>query len=128
MPKPRVQLGELELEIMNVLWQANQPMTVADVVKALDHSRAYTTVMTTMSRLHEKGYLSQERTGRAFSYTPCISRTSALQQMWGRMADILMGGDMLELIPHLLGSEKRLTEEERELLGRLAEDIKDRDA
>lgn len=112
---------------MNVLWQAKQAMTVAEVARALHHSRAYTTIMTTLSRLHGKGYLEQVRSGRAFKYGPLISRTSALRQMWGRVADILTGGDLVELIPHLLGSDKQLGGKERRLLSRLAEKISDKD-
>lgn len=124
-PIQNPQLGKLELEILNVLWSASDSLSVADVVKALDHSRAYTTVMTTMSRLYDKGFLTQTRDGRAYSYQPRISKSGALKQMWEQISDILGGGDLVELVPHLLGREAQLTDQERETLTRLAQDIPD---
>ncbi len=62
-------LGNLEYAVMQVVWQ-NQRVTVRDVVDALNQQRplAYTTVMTVMSRLAEKGILRQHRAGRAYEY------------------------------------------------------------
>lgn len=119
------QLGDLELVIMNILWQANEPLQVNQVVEAMGHNRAYTTVMTTLSRLHEKGYLNQQRVGRAYQYQPRLTRAGVLQRMWGRLADVLAGGDRVELIPHLLGSEEELSEQERHFLQDLADRIED---
>ncbi len=120
------QLGDLELVIMDVLWKAGEPLQVNQVVTALGHQRAYTTVMTTLSRLYEKGYLHQDRVGRAYRYQPRLTRASVLQRMWSRFADVLTGGDMVELIPHLLGKDEKLTPQEREFLQNLADGIEDK--
>lgn len=73
-------LGRLELAVMNVVWN-RQPVTVSDVLETLhqDEGRqlAYTTVMTIMSRLAEKGWLVAEKQGRAFSYQAMHSREEA---------------------------------------------------
>ncbi len=128
MVNSKAQLGDLELAVMNVIWEAKESVEVSEVVSALDHTRAYTTIMTTMARLHEKGYLDQERVGRAFRYRPRMTRAHAVQRMWRRISDILTDGDMLELIPHLLGKTGELSEEERRFLQRMANDIKDRES
>lgn len=62
-------LGELELAIMRIAW-ARSPVTVRQVHKALFTARplAYTTVMTVMGRLAEKGLLAREKRGRAYVY------------------------------------------------------------
>ena len=62
-------LGDLELAIMQIVW-AQQKVTVRDVVDALAEKRplAYTTIMTVMTRLAEKGLLRQHRQGRAYEY------------------------------------------------------------
>ena len=66
-------LGPLETEIMQTLWQEERS-TVKKVHRKLSSQReiAYTTVMTTMSRLAEKGVLNRHREGLAYVYTPAI--------------------------------------------------------
>ena len=125
MAKTKAQLGDLELAVMNVVWGANEPVEVSEVVAAMDHARAYTTIMTTMARLHEKGFLDQERVGRAYRYRPRITRAHVVQRMWRRISDILTDGDVLELIPHLLGKSGELSEKERRFLQGMADKIKE---
>jgi predicted transcriptional regulator len=69
------ELFELEREIMVIAWRLG-PASVRDVLEALNagaRQRAYTTVMTTMVRLWEKGVLRRERHGRADVYEPVLS-------------------------------------------------------
>ena len=61
--------GPLESAVLSVVASAGAPVAVADVQKELPGSPAYTTVMTTLSRLAEKGALRQSREGRAFRYS-----------------------------------------------------------
>lgn len=67
-------LGALESEVMGVLWDADDALAVREVLDALNADRsaqlAYTTVMTVLTRLTEKGVLSRSRRGRGFVYTP----------------------------------------------------------
>ncbi|MFL6100339.1 MAG: BlaI/MecI/CopY family transcriptional regulator [Actinomycetales bacterium] len=60
--------GALEAEVLAALQRAEQPMTARQVHDGLDGGLAYTTVMTTLARLHTKGALSRELLGRAFVY------------------------------------------------------------
>ena len=68
-------LGHLEYEVMRCLWSA-APANVPTVLEHLNDSRrkadrlAYTTVMTVLVRLHEKGLVDRVRRGRGFDYTP----------------------------------------------------------
>ena len=68
-------LGKLEFAIMEILWQ-NSPLTVRQVRERVSKERplAYTTVMTVMGRLAEKGVLQRAKQGRAFTYRPTGSR------------------------------------------------------
>lgn len=70
------QLGELENEVMTRVWQWNRPVTVREVLADLVRERelAYTTVMTVMDKLFQKGLLRREQDGRAFRYEPVSSR------------------------------------------------------
>jgi predicted transcriptional regulator len=72
-------LGSLELDIMEILWQT--PGLNVREVQGVLHERnrplAYTTVMTILMRLEEKGWLSHTKRGRAFYYQGTYSRTDA---------------------------------------------------
>ena len=95
MPKPRftlrgfrspresvtLALGELEREIMDLLWGAPEPVRVRDVHRRLGDRLAYTTVMTTLDRLYKKGLLTRRQVGRAFVYRPRISRNEFERQI-----------------------------------------------
>lgn len=80
----RVQsLGDLETVIMELLWDADQPLLVRDVLARLAPTRplAYTTVMTVMDNLHKKGWLARERDGRAWRYRPTLTRQAYAAQL-----------------------------------------------
>ena len=68
-------LGELETAVMDILWRA-PGQTVNEVEEQLRQGRgsAHTTVLTTLDRLHRKGYLLREKQGKAFVYTPRYTR------------------------------------------------------
>ncbi|MFZ5480824.1 MAG: BlaI/MecI/CopY family transcriptional regulator [Myxococcota bacterium] len=75
MPPALEPLGDLEFLLMEALW-AGGAGTVRDVMERLppDHGRAYTTVMTTMDRLHRKGLLRRDKDGLAWRYRPVLDR------------------------------------------------------
>ncbi len=68
--------GALEQEVLACLAAAGRPLTVAEVLADLGDDLAYTTVMTTLSRLHAKGALAREPSGRAFAYSPAADPAS----------------------------------------------------
>ncbi len=72
-------LGELEREVMNVLWNSSSPRTVREVHSELASGRAiaYTTVLTVLDNLHGKDWAERERRGRAWVYRPSRSREEA---------------------------------------------------
>jgi len=60
--------GALEAEVLAILWGAEGPLAAADVQDRLGGDLAYTTVVTILSRLHEKGVAAREKQGRSFRY------------------------------------------------------------
>lgn len=62
--------GELESSVLAVLWAADGPLTATRVNERLPGDLAYTTVVTILSRLHDKGTLRRERVGRSYAYAP----------------------------------------------------------
>jgi BlaI family transcriptional regulator, penicillinase repressor len=71
-------LTEVELRLMNVVWQKG-PATAGEVLEALpkDPPTAYSTVVTMLRILEEKGYLRHTKESRAFVYHPVVDRTEA---------------------------------------------------
>lgn len=75
-------LGPLEMEVMERVWAAPGPVSVREVVGELNEKRtdrlAYTTVMTVMTRLAEKGALTRVREGRGYRYEPVADDVAGL--------------------------------------------------
>ena len=73
-------LGPLERRVMARLWAVGPPQTVGEVLEALNESSerrlAYTTVMTILVRLHEKGLVSRDKDGRHYRYTAVVDEES----------------------------------------------------
>ncbi len=69
-------LGDLEKEVMEIVWQVDRPIAVKEVLDTIKKKRiiAYTTVMTIMSRLANKGILTRKLQGSSYLYKPKIDR------------------------------------------------------
>ena len=90
----RAALFDLEADIMEVVWSKGwKEFAVADVQHELERERdiAYTTVMTTVSRLHEKGLLDRERDGKRYVYRPNMSRDEFTESMARELLGSLSG-------------------------------------
>lgn len=92
-PSPKVDkfLGSLETEIMEFFWRGGSG-TVRDVVAYVERSRsiAYTTVMTVMTRLAEKGLLARALEGNSYRYRAARSREEFLGDVSGQILDDLL--------------------------------------
>lgn len=84
----RLSTGELERRVMDVLWSSGGWQTPGDVhaVISADHRVAYTTVMTILVRLWQKGRVDRQRDGRAYAYHPRATRE---EDVASRMQEIL---------------------------------------
>jgi BlaI family transcriptional regulator, penicillinase repressor len=114
-----------ELAIMKIVWRLEKA-TVRDVYEALRAKRdiAYTTVMTMMRILEEKGYLTKERIDRAYEYRPTRPRHQVLGAMVRDFLDRVFDGAAALLLVHL-ARDSRLSREEKEKIRRLAEEIEE---
>jgi predicted transcriptional regulator len=115
-------LGPLEAEVMAVLWQSGEPLAVRQVATRVNADRstplAYTTVMTVMSRLAEKGILARSRgMGRGFLYRPVVADSAdiAVRGVLAQFGDAALARfvDQVELDPHLRERLHRLIDGER---------------
>lgn len=68
--------GQLEAAVMQRLWDWQRPVAVREVLEDFQKDRtiAYTTVMTVMDNLFQKGFLKRDMHGRAFRYLPVRTR------------------------------------------------------
>ncbi|OKH80784.1 CopY family transcriptional regulator [Mycobacterium sp. ST-F2] len=89
--------GDLEAVVMDRLWGRDGATTVREVYEEMlsDRDIAYTTVMSTMDNLHRKGWLTRERLGKAYLYTPQMTREQYSAQL---MRDALGDGGRAEVV------------------------------
>jgi predicted transcriptional regulator len=111
----RFSLTPCEAEVMNVVW-AKQTATVHDVVDSIPRPLAYTTVMTTMKILEEKGFISRgEKRGRAYVYRPLVSCESASQKTLAEISKRFFDGSVKSMVLSLLKTEQITAEDLTEL-------------
>lgn len=117
-------LGDLEAEIMELLWQRGQA-TVREVHEKLlaERELAYTTVMTVMSRLAEKDLLVREQQGQAYIYRPKLQRERFVEGIVKEVMDALLGSFGEQAYSHLVS---KLSEADDERLSKLESLIQQR--
>jgi BlaI family transcriptional regulator, penicillinase repressor len=122
MRTPHPTLTPQELAIMKVVWRL-ESATVRDVYEALRTRRqiAYTTVMTMMRILEEKGYLKKTAVERAHVYRPVKPRHQVLGAMLRDFVDRVFDGASDALLVHL-AKDNRLTDRQRQLVKRMLEE------
>ena len=84
--------GPLEVRVLDALWARGNPACVRDLQPDFP-GIAYTTLMTTLDRLHRKGTLSRTKSGRAFYYTPKATRDQLLSELAGSTFATMLPGD-----------------------------------
>jgi predicted transcriptional regulator len=121
--KPPPPLHEVEAQVMEEVWRREEA-TVRDVLQALNKGkkeRAYTTIMTIMTRLDEKGLLQREKRGKTYLYRPAMSREDYLAARAEHQVDDLVAdyGDLA--LAHFARRLGRLDPKRRAQLRKLAE-------
>jgi BlaI family penicillinase repressor len=131
---PEFRLGDLQLRIMQVLWEHGSShasgCTVADVHEALnqhapsDRRLAYTTVATMLRKMEDRGLLTHEAEGRKFVYRAAVAAEAVTRSMASDLLDRLFEGSLTDMVHHML-SEHEVSQEE---LSRLEHLIAERKA
>jgi BlaI family penicillinase repressor len=124
MAKKPVELGEGELAVMRVLWE-HGPLTVRDVMTQL-HERgktvAYTTVMTFLTRLEQKGVVVSNKKDTAYVYRAKVTRESVSASRIRSLLDQLYDGAAAPMLLQLIENE-RFSPEELAKLRKLIDDL-----
>ena len=121
MPNDKMKpLTRAEMDVMNVLWDAQRAMTVNEIVEGYAEPRpAYTTVATFLKILEAKGYVEHKRkeeTGRTFYYSPMLSREKYTRHVVNDVKDTLFGSSAKSFCSFLIQDEELTDEELREIL------------
>ncbi|MER0448412.1 BlaI/MecI/CopY family transcriptional regulator [Streptomyces sp. Edi4] len=106
--------GELENEVLAALWAAGAPVAAGSVRAQVTGDPAYTTVLTILSRLHDKGLVTRERAGRGYLYSPV--RDEAGHAAAGMRALLDNGGDRAAVLARFVSE---LATEDEEILEQL---------
>lgn len=110
--------GKLELRVLDALWRKAEPSSVRDVQADLPRA-AYTTIMTTLDRLHRKGVLDRVKSGRAFLYSPRFSREQLQAGLAEDALQSLLGPDAARWKPVLSMLVDAVTRQDRDVLDEL---------
>jgi predicted transcriptional regulator len=115
-PKRSITLTQAELRLMKVLWTRGES-AVSDVVTATadDGTLAYTSVLTTIRILEQKGYVCHRQEGRAFLYSACIGEQEASRSEVRHVLQRFFGNSRERLLLSLLGDDEIGPDELRRL-------------
>ena len=97
-----------ELEVLRILWNRG-PSTVREVHSELERigkERAYTSVMSLLNVMFDKGYVDRESEGRAFRYAAATTADTTLGDLVGELRDRAFDGSASTLVTHLLQDSK----------------------
>jgi len=122
-------LGAAELEVLTMLWD-HGPSTVRQVLRHLQEAGrrlAYTTVLTFLTRLEQKGFVRSDRSDLAYVYRSVVTRDRVRKLRWKELLHDLYDGSAGPLVLQLVRSEKLSREEIAELQKLIEElDVDDR--
>jgi len=118
----RIAFTDRELDVMTVLWDFGTA-TVAEVRVQIHDKLAYTTVLTVLRTLEEKGYVTHEDEGRAHRYHPTVDRAAAGTTVLRRMLNTVFGGSAELLLTNLV-NDQQLSQAEVKQLKRLLREMK----
>lgn len=125
MKKSLTPLGETEMEILHHVWELGEA-TVADVQERILSERkvAYTTVMTIMKNLNDKGYLKYRKDGVTFVYSAAQEPENVQFNLIGKLIEKVFKGSPSALVQTLVKNEN-LTDEDRAEIKKLIDGMED---
>jgi predicted transcriptional regulator len=121
----RISFTDRELDVMGVLWDIG-PATVADVRERIADDLAYTTVLTVLRTLEQKGYVGHTEDGRAHRYKPLVKREVAGRTALRRLVEKVFDGSPELLLTQLVADKNLSDEELRRLRKLLAERLREK--
>jgi predicted transcriptional regulator len=117
MMKLKLELSAAEWEIMRVVWEHNEPLTIRQVHDEAypNAEKAYTTVQTFMNIMVDKGILKRKKVGPVNYYSESITRESFLKRSLSTVAKHMFDGSFGTMASYLVSSKQLNPKEIREL-------------
>ena len=100
-----------QASILKILHQ-KEKATVREVFDTLGKEGSYTTIMTVMSRLAEKGVLQREKVGKQFLYWPVDKKAQKSMPFFNRLLDRFFHGKKSDMVSYLLDAGDEISDEE----------------
>jgi predicted transcriptional regulator len=110
-----------ELDVISALWRRGSG-TVTEVLEELDDDLAYTTILTVLRGLEQKGFVRHEPDGRAHRFYPEAEAQRAATGLLDRIVDKVYQGSPVRLVAHLV-AERDLSAEELDELTALLDTL-----
>lgn len=115
--KKRVSLGELEFDVLSVLWSIGKPIKLKeafDLVKSQPKHRTikYSTVATVLQRLVNKKVISKRNIEKIYHYQPVLNEKELLKQRLNSLVENFFAGNMKELLSYIIREQKDFDPEE----------------
>jgi predicted transcriptional regulator len=117
---PDIYFPPRELAVMSVLWRLGSA-SVTDVRDALEEDLAYTSVLSALQTLEEKGYVRHEAEGRAYRYFPTVAADRAGGSALARIRDAIFQGSAERMFAQMV-ADKKLGRKELERMRELLAD------
>lgn len=112
-----ISIGDAELEIMKVIWNAKFPITSLDIGKEVeDKGWKKTTIATFLTRLVEKGALSAEKNGKLYYYTPLITEKEYRKSQTKNLIKTLYNGSVRDFAVSFFEEQKLSEKDIKELM------------
>jgi BlaI family penicillinase repressor len=120
MAKTQENLGELELEVMKILWDRGRS-SVLQVSQHLSKQKGYarTTILTILQRLHKKGFLKRKKEDGVYRYEPTQKRQQVMGRLLSQFIDRVFDGSSTSLVQQLTGA--KMSEEEMDQIKAIIE-------
>lgn len=112
-----IQPTDRELQALKVLWDRGEATVreICDALNAAGERLAYTTVLSLLQVMEQKGLVIHRREGKAYIYLPQLAREKTLRQLAGEFLDRVFDGALDEYLVHALGKRKISAAEVKQL-------------
>lgn len=110
-------IPDAELELMMVIWDAQEPVSRMDIETKMEHGRDVvpSTILSLLSRLEKRGFLRKEKQGNVNYYHALVDKTEYLQEEGQRVLDKMFGSSLKNFVTALYDGKKLNHKEIEEL-------------
>jgi BlaI family penicillinase repressor len=126
-PSRRIKVTDLELLILQRIWESQQPLTVGAILETWPGAKkpGYTTVLKTLQKMEAKAVVGHRGDGKRYAYFAKIDREDVAESRLEQIIDRMFGGDRVSFVQYFIDSRDFDADELRELRKLLARKRKD---